>query len=215
MADVEGFEAPPAREAVCGDLRRRIIRGEYPAGSRLTEEQLAGQFRVSRMSVRESLRILAAEGFVRVQPYFGTFVAEMSAKQASDLLEVQGALEPLAAGLAASRRQWDQVAQLKELVNRGSSAAHDGRVEESTALQGEFHAVLAQASGNDSLTTLIAELRDKLDWAYAAQVHRPAGDSWDEHGEIVSAIEEGDPVRAVAAAQRHIREGSEAHKRSI
>ncbi len=74
--------------ALASEVRSRIIRGVYPAGRRVTEEELAEEFGVSRMAVREALRVLATEGFVRVQPYVGTFVAEMTAKQATDLLEV-------------------------------------------------------------------------------------------------------------------------------
>lgn len=203
----EDVEGPVSRAAVCNDLRQRIVQGEYAAGLRLTEEQLAAHYRVSRMSVREALRLLAAEGFVRVQPYFGTFVAEMTLKQATDLLEVQSALEPLAAGLAARRRRWDHVDELKVLVERGRQAVAEGRFDEAAALHGEFHAVLARASGNDSLSVLMADLRDKLDWAYATRVRRPPGVPWDEHDEIVSAIEDGDPRRSVAAAERHMQHG--------
>jgi DNA-binding GntR family transcriptional regulator len=191
-------------ESLCAAIRHGVIRGEYAAGQRLTEEELAAQFGVSRMSVREALRVLAAEGFIRVQPYFGTFVAEMTAKQAGDLLEVQGALEPLAAGLAATRRTPDHLAELKAIVEQGRQAARQGRAEEAWALNGRFHAVLAAASGNDSLSVLITQLRDKIDWVYSTQVRRPPGDSWEEHDEIVAAIEKGNAALAVQAAQSHI-----------
>jgi DNA-binding GntR family transcriptional regulator len=197
---------------VCGDVRRRIIRGAYPAGRRLTEEELAAEFKVSRMSVREALRLLEAEGFVRVQPYFGTFVEEMTSKQASDLLEVQGALEPLAAGLAAGRRTAEHLAELHALVAEGRAAAGEGRGDDAAALHGRFHAVLADASGNDSLSVLVTQLRHKIDWVYSSQVPRPPGDSWDEHAEIVLAIENADQEHAVGAAKRHIQRGSAARE---
>lgn len=204
----------PAEEVpnVGTEVRSRIVRGMYLAGRRLTEEELAAEFRVSRTSVREALRVLAAEGFVRVQAYFGTFVAEMTPKQATDLLEVQGALEPLAAGLAARRRTPVQVAELEALVDDGRRAAREQRVEDARALHGRFHAVLAEASGNDNLSALVGQLRDKIDWVYSTQVPRPLGDSWDEHAEIVAAVAAADAALAEAAARRHIAEGR-AHQR--
>jgi DNA-binding GntR family transcriptional regulator len=202
---------PPER--LHADIRSRIIHGEYPAGLRLTEEELARQYRVSRMSVREGLRVLAAEGFVTVRPYFGTFVAGMTAKEAGDLLEVQGALEPLAAGLAASRRTTDHIAQLNAIVDRGRTAAQEERAKDAAALHSQFHAVLAAASGNDSLSALVTQLRDKLAWAYSAQVRRPPGDSWEEHAEIVATIEGGDSALAVEVAKSHIQRGRVAQRR--
>jgi DNA-binding GntR family transcriptional regulator len=196
--------ATPA-EDVCGRIRRCVISGEYAAGQRLTEEDLARQHGVSRMSVREALRVLAAEGFIDVRPYFGTFVTELTSKQAGDLLEVQGALEPLAAGLAASRRTAEHISELRAIVEEGRRAARAGRAEEASALHGRFHARLATASGNDALSVLIVQLRDKIDWVYAARIRRPPGDSWEEHADMVDAIEKGDAALAVEAAQAHIR----------
>jgi DNA-binding GntR family transcriptional regulator len=204
-----GHRVVTPAEDVCASIRRSVIRGQYAAGQRLTEEEMAGHYGVSRMSVREALRVLAAEGFITVRPYFGTFVAEMTAKQASDLLEVQGALEPLAAGLAASRRTPNHVEELRAIVEQGRQAARAGRAEEASALHGRFHARLAAASGNDSLSMLIVQLRDKIDWVYAAKVRRPPGDSWEEHAAMVDAIEKGDPALAVQAAQAHIRHATD------
>jgi DNA-binding GntR family transcriptional regulator len=118
----------------------------------------------------------------------------------------------LAAGLAAGRRTAEHLAQLHALVDEGRAAAGQGRGDDAAALHGRFHAVLAAASGNDSLSVLITQLRDKIDWVYSTKVRRPPGDSWDEHAEIVVAIENADAELAVGAAKRHIQRGSEAHE---
>jgi DNA-binding GntR family transcriptional regulator len=207
----------PARspaELVAAAIRTHIVRGTYAAGDRLAEEDMASEHGVSRTSVREALRVLASQGFVNVQPYFGTFVGEMTPKEAGDLIEVQGALEPLAAGLAAVARTPEHVAALRDLVERGRAVATSGRGAEASALHAEFHAVLAAASGNDVLVELMVALHHKLDWAYASIVQRPAGESWDEHARIVDAIELGDADAAVDAAHAHIDHGAAAQLRS-
>ena len=94
----------PAADAICAAVRQRIISGHYTRGQRITEEQVATDFKASRMSVREALRMLNAEGFLVIRPYFGTHVATMTRRQVSDLLELQGGLEAMAAGFAARRR---------------------------------------------------------------------------------------------------------------
>jgi DNA-binding GntR family transcriptional regulator len=197
---------------VSAQLRQRIIDGEYQPGERLTEESLADDFGVSRIPVREALRVLASEGFVRAQPYYGTFVAELTARQANDLLEVRGALEPLAARLAAQRCGAEDLAAMKQVLRQGQRAGKAGRYQDLSGLNGRFHELLAGASGNSSLAALISQLRDKIDWVYSMEVRRRARDSWREHAEIVEAIETGDPDRAASVVADHIREAAAAYR---
>jgi DNA-binding GntR family transcriptional regulator len=199
-----------AADAVTATLRQQIVTGHYEGGRRITEEAIAADLGASRTSVREALRVLNAEGFVDIRPYFGAFVAKLSAKAASDLLEVQGGLESLAAGLAATRRSNVDIAELRALIARGRAAAAEARTADSSALHGEFHRVLARATGNDSLTALLVQVRYKVDWVYATAVRRPPRDSWDEHAGIVDAIEAADSTAAAEAARTHARRGSQA-----
>lgn len=189
---------------MCAAVRRRIIVGYYQPGQRLTEEALAEEFRVSRIPVREALRVLATEGFVRVRPYYGTFVAELSAGDADDLLEVRGALEPLAARLAAQRRTPEQVAELRAIVAAGAGAMGKRRYDEVAALNGRFHELVGMASGNSQLRAIVTQLRDKIDWVYSVEVRRRARDSWGEHEEIVDAIDRRDGDGAERLVTEHI-----------
>jgi DNA-binding GntR family transcriptional regulator len=199
----------PAADAICAAVRQRIILGQYAGGERLTEEQIAADFTASRMSVREALRVLNAEGFIVMRPYFGTFVATLTQKQASDLLEVQGGLEAMAAGLAARRRSAADLGELRDIVGQGRRAAVENKAT-SAALHGRFHSVLARAAGNESLVTVMVQIRYKVDWVYATTVRRPQRDSWEEHSRIVDAIETGDPDLAAKVAQVHVQHGSDA-----
>jgi DNA-binding GntR family transcriptional regulator len=194
-------------------VRRSIIRGDYPPGQRLTEDALAEECGVSRVPVREALRVLAAEGFVRTQPYYGVFVAELSAAEANDLLEVRAVLEPLAGALAAQRRTADQLAKLSAIVRDGRRASREKRYDEVSALNGRFHEQLAVASGNSSLTLLISQLGDKIEWVYSVEVRRRAADSWAEHATIVRAVKDQDPTAAADAVRGHIQAAAAAYRR--
>ena len=82
----EAFERPPtSQEAVLAALRQAIVRGELRPGEQVRQEALADRFGVSRVPLREALKILEGEGSVRYVPHRGYFVAELSL---SDLLEV-------------------------------------------------------------------------------------------------------------------------------
>jgi DNA-binding GntR family transcriptional regulator len=191
---------------LCAAIRDDIIVGVFVPGQRLTEDALAERFGVSRIPVREALRMLSSEGFVRIEPYYGTFVAEMSPDEAADLLEIRRVLEPLAAARAAHRRTPKHLEELREIVRLGRQAVFIGELERLPALNTRFHAMLAAASGNTSLNTIVSQLRHKIAWVYAVEPPRRATDSWNEHQLIVDALEQGDAELARAVTIEHIRQ---------
>ena len=89
----DGRTRPPAAPLppVGDELRRLIITGELPPGSRLVEDRLAVQLGVSRNPVREALQALAGEGFVDLLPRRGAVVAQITPAQAEELFDVRGA----------------------------------------------------------------------------------------------------------------------------
>ncbi len=91
----------PLRSVVQDELRRMILSGELPPGSRLVEDRLAERLGVSRNPVREAIRVLSAEGFVEVLPRRGAVVASMGQAEVAELFDARMALETLAARLAA------------------------------------------------------------------------------------------------------------------
>jgi DNA-binding GntR family transcriptional regulator len=84
-------------------LRREILDGERPAGTRLVEQELCARYGVARHSLRAALRALAAEGLIRVEPNRGARVAELSSEDITGLYELRAALETEAARLTLER----------------------------------------------------------------------------------------------------------------
>jgi DNA-binding GntR family transcriptional regulator len=203
----------PSSQVLCSAIRDQIITGVLTPGQRLTEEALAAEFGTSRIPVREALRLLEADGFVRMQPYYGTFVVEISDEEASDLLEIRGVLEPLAARRAANFCTADVLAELQEIVIAGRAAADAGRLTELPALNSQLHGLLAEASGSSILSGLIAQLRHKIAWVYSVELPRRATDSWVEHSLIVEALARRDADSAAALMTAHVRGAEAAYKR--
>ncbi|PKW17029.1 GntR family transcriptional regulator [Saccharopolyspora spinosa] len=79
---------------IAARLRKSIRRGELLPGTRLVQEQLAGEMEVSRIPLREALHALAAEGLIEVQPQRGMIVAELSHGDITELFELRLQLEP-------------------------------------------------------------------------------------------------------------------------
>ncbi|MEU8828276.1 GntR family transcriptional regulator [Streptomyces sp. NPDC048636] len=211
--------------AVCTAIREHIVSGAYPPGSRLTEELLARRYGVSRVPIREALRTLESEGFVITRRHAGACVAQPTEREAADLLDIRGLLEPLGAARAAQRRTEAQLKVLRGLVRLGQERARRGSLGELRPLGDWFHEILAQASGSPSLAGLLVQVRRKIAWVYPSDApHEPerrpersgpggvgghpdpvvrAVASWAEHGALVDAVARGDADRARILATAH------------
>ncbi|MEV5431839.1 GntR family transcriptional regulator [Streptomyces sp. NPDC052701] len=197
--------------SVCTAIRDDIVAGIHERGSRLTEELLARRYGVSRVPVREALRTLEAEGFVVTRRHAGACVAEPTAQEAADLLEMRVLLEPLGAARAARRRTEAHLKVLRGLVRLGQERARGGG-EDLRSLGGWFHETLAQACGSPALTSMLIQLRHKITWMYSVEAPADPLESWAEHGAIVDAVARGDGERARAITALHTERASAAHR---
>jgi DNA-binding GntR family transcriptional regulator len=203
-------EAPRSNsETLANALRKRIIDGELEPGQRLGEVQLASEFGVSRIPLREALRELAAEGFVRSEYYGGTFVAQMDTEAAHDLLDVRAVLEPLAAAQAATRCAPDHLESLYQLVKEGERAFREKRFEDVRESKVRFSEHLAVASQNATLIALMRVVRHKIEWATSIEIMNQVPEETRKQRakllrEIVEAIAARDPDRAAIAASANI-----------
>ncbi|MFF5771062.1 GntR family transcriptional regulator [Streptomyces californicus] len=198
--------------SVCTAIRDDIVSGAHPPGSHLTEELLARRYGVSRVPVREALRTLESEGFVVTRRHAGACVAEPTAREAADLLEMRTLLEPLGAARAAERRSEAHLKVLRGLVRLGQERARRGEAEDLRALGGWFHETLAQASGSPGLIALLTQLRHKTAWMYTVEQPARPADSWAELGAIVDAVARGDADRARALSARHAERAAGFHR---
>ncbi|GAA4897554.1 GntR family transcriptional regulator [Streptomyces coeruleoprunus] len=198
--------------SVCTAIRDDIVSGVLPRGSRLTEEQLARRYGVSRVPVREALRTLESEGFVTSRRHAGACVAEPTEQEAADLLEMRTLLEPLGAARAAQRRTDAHLKVLRGLVRLGQERARRGQAEDLRSLDGWFHETLAQASGSPGLTALLTQLRHKIAWMYAVDHPAQPVEAWAEHGAIVDAVARGDSERARSLTAQHAERWIGAHR---
>ncbi|HEY0249303.1 MAG TPA: GntR family transcriptional regulator [Gryllotalpicola sp.] len=206
-------EARTTPLAIAQVLRARIIGGNYAPGEQLVEDRLAKHFGVSRIPVREALRMLEAEGFVELVPYRGAFVAEVDRDSADHTLEIRAGLEPIAARRAAIFRSEDDLEVLRDAQARGDHATAREQYELLPSLNSVFHSALWSASANNELKNLLDQLKFKIAWVYSLNVRKNAKESWQEHKRILDAVEAGDDIAAEQAMRDHIDAAIEIHRR--
>jgi DNA-binding GntR family transcriptional regulator len=194
----------PLRDVVTAELRRRILSGELAQGERLVEDRLAERLGVSRNPVREAIRVLAAEGFVKVTPRQGASVAVLSADEAEELFDVRMALEGLAARLAARKSTPESADALRAVLDTSREAVADGRLTQVADLNTAFHSAVAEAAGNAYLNLVMGHMLKRAQWVFQQTADVRAPHSWTEHLSLYEAIAAGDEDEAQARAVAHV-----------
>jgi DNA-binding GntR family transcriptional regulator len=201
---IRPIERPvPLRQTVYDALVELIVNGVLQPGQRMVEAELARRLGVSRQPIREAFHRLQAEGWVDLRPGQGAFVHTPTDTEVSQLLDVRALLESEAARLAAGAATPEQVASLRDIWKGGVDAIEAADPERIVAANGRFHAQVRAISGNVVLAELIGLVDRRVRW-YHRQVAQARGlESWNEHAEIIDAIEAGDGDAAAAVARRH------------
>src|SRR5688500_19920593 len=124
-------------------------------GDRLRIEELAQQFGVSPMPVREALHQLAAEGTALRDPFRGFSIAELSPDEAEDLYATRAPLEELATRIAVPRLTSGILEQLREAVARQSHACDDGDAGRFIEADLRFHHILYATAGRPDRKSVV------------------------------------------------------------
>ncbi|SFS74211.1 transcriptional regulator, GntR family [Saccharopolyspora flava] len=205
MTDVPEEEPRvPLRDQVHDELQARISDGRLRPGDRLFEQELAIEFGVSRVPVREAIRMLQSAGMVEVRPRRrGVFVRSLDRQQLEELFDVREALEALAARLAAERSESADVEHLGELVARAREALDDQDTDAMSEANTEFHDKLVALSRNELLASMLEPLHGRL--AALFRLNLEPARVCREHEELYAAIASGDAERAAELARGHVR----------
>ena len=192
----------PLREDIRDTLRGRIFEGYYPPGTRLIERDLAAEFNVSRLPVREALRMLRQEGIVAERASRGMVVASLSEKEVEDLFDVRISLEVLACRLAAQRATAEDLAGLARLLDDAEEALARGAVAEAHRANSGFHDEVTRIADNGFLRSALEPLQGRMHWLFRHVSDLP--ELVREHRELYEAIASKDPDRAAEQSVRHI-----------
>lgn len=178
-----------------------IVIGEIPAGSKISEPELARRFDVSRASLREAIGRLEAASLVTRRPNVGARVVSLSLEELHEIYFVREALEGMAARLAAERMSERQLEALQALLDE------DPEFNPLNAVR-DFHYAIVHASANPRLIHLLCEdlfhLMRMYRHKYGRDTARAAVAS-KEHQQILDALRDRDGEMAELLMRRHIR----------
>lgn len=195
---------PDLTEKVRERLLDAICDGELPPGARLTQEDLALRFDVSRQPVLQALRLLKKDGFVIDAGRRGLMVAPLDAALILHVYEMRAVLDGLAARKAAMAGTKLDTA----ILAQGRKAVASNRIVEMIDADTRFHTLIYGASGNPLLPLAADHQWRHIRRAMGAvlQSARVRDVVWNEHEAILAAIAAGDADRAEKLARRHAEE---------
>jgi DNA-binding GntR family transcriptional regulator len=192
-------------DSVAAALRAALHQGRWSPGAALRQEELAAEFGVSRIPVREALNKLQAEGLVVVEPNRGAFVASLSPAEVHEVFDLRVLLECDVLRHAIPQHTARTLRQLTAL-----QAELDAEDDPNLwlATDAAFHEVLYAPSGRTKTLEMIAVLRASVTRLYRAHLSpNTRRKGWrDEHHALLKAVAAGNAERAVAALTRHLRE---------
>ena len=184
-------------------LRARIHAGALLAGARLDETGLAAELDISRTPLREALKILSAEGLVKIAPRRGCFIAELSLADLEEIFPIMAMLEGRVAFEATTKASPEDIDRLEALHQKLEKHAAAADIDRYYEVNYRFHDALQSLAGNRWLQHLIGDLRALL----RLSRHRSLGlrgrlrESLAEHRALMKALR----ARKAAAAEELMR----------
>lgn len=196
---------PTAQEAVLATLRSDIASGVLAPGEQVVQDDLARRYGVSRVPIREALRILEAEGLLQYHPHRGYFVTELSVQDLTEVYRIRELLEAEALSLVVGQIRDDDIDDLQELLTEVERATAAGDVAAITEANRTFHFAMLHVCGKPRLVRMIRLLWDATDAYRAVYFHDPANLERvnAEHRLMMAALRARDAEGLVAVQAEH------------
>ncbi|PXM25272.1 GntR family transcriptional regulator [Klebsiella variicola] len=190
-------------DILAGELKTLINKGTLRDGDRLVERDLASQFAVSRIPMREAIQQLEREGLVEIYRNRGAVVKTLTAADVYEIYQLRALLEGEAIFHSLENMDPETLARaalVHQLLSSASEPEQQGRYNR------EFHELLYRKCNNQRLLKMIGELREQIE-RYELFQNRLVSDTLkfqDEHQQILMACQQNHPQEARAYTVKHI-----------
>ncbi|NYT86408.1 GntR family transcriptional regulator [Pollutimonas harenae] len=191
---------------VADRLRAMIASRELEAGAWIDEVNLTQELGISRTPLREALKVLVAEGLLRLEPRRGCFVNELSARDLDDIFPLMAMLEGRCAHEAARKVTDDDLQRLEPLHQELQWRAKAGDIDQYYATNALIHEAIQALADNRWLSDLVDNLRKLLSLSRHKSLAYPGRvqESCAEHLAIFAALKARDSDGAEALTRKHL-----------
>jgi DNA-binding GntR family transcriptional regulator len=209
MLATEFKEAITAADRVLVQIRTAIVEGEIPAGTKISEPELARRYDLSRAPLREALARLERCHLIERTPNAGARVVKLSIEGLRSLYQLREELEGLACRLAAEHMTEQEIAEVRALLDQHLSTqrVREGESYYQEAGDVDFHYRVILGSKNPYLINILSDELYFLVRMYRVQLGMNGprvSRAFDEHKAIINAIANRDGELADLLMRRHI-----------
>lgn len=191
-------------------IKQKILDGEYTPGQALGEMALADAYQIKRTRVRQILTKLENDRLVEKLPAKGTFVKSITPELLRNLFEVREALEPMAARLAARRRNEAELQKLIDAFAQLDRTGETGGLEHKEENGAALHRFIRDSARNEiiSSTLELVELQTRRVWHQGLAIEGRINKAFEDHKLLLQHLKNQDEHSAEELMRRHIVEAS-------
>jgi DNA-binding GntR family transcriptional regulator len=198
------IERRQVHEQVYVSLKSAILNGELKPGEKLNQDELAAKYKISRMPIRDALRILASEKIVENIPNRGFTVAHYMDEELKDTLFLRSILEREAMLLARGRLTSADIETMEGLLSKMDECIQRNNLGRLPKLNSEFHFTIYDAVPSKQLLEFIGKLWDRFPRYAMLATIESAQISQEHHLKILEALKNDDYPLAGRLMEDHI-----------
>ncbi|MFJ5161567.1 GntR family transcriptional regulator [Pantoea sp. NPDC088449] len=183
-------------------------RGLILPGDRIAEPELVARLGMSRVPIREALRILESQGIVTSEPYKGIRLMEISHQRLEQIIDVRIPLETLACrrAIEAGRNGTEQLNQLYQGVAQMQAMMQNDDVYGFASADTDFHRTLCSFAHNPVLSNLWESIARQLTVIFGlSTMGKSMSDIIEEHQRLINVFADGDIAKMTDEVENHIR----------
>lgn len=192
-------------DRIVATIDRAVAEQRLPPGTRLVEAQLVESLNANRNHVRAALQRLALKRIVSIEPNKGASIAQPSVEEARAVFTARSVIEGGIIEILVGQSGALNVGLLIKQRDLEQTAIERGQRETIIRESGQFHLLLARLAGNPVLEEVLKDLITRSSLIISLyQRHSDPQCGCDEHGDIITAIENRDPEPAIQCMRHHL-----------
>lgn len=209
---MKAIQKKTLHEEIANNLREMIMSGELREGDKIKENEFCELMDISKTPLREALRVLSAEGLIRLIPNRGSYVTTPTFKEIKEMFDVMSVLEGVCARTAAEKMSNIDYEKLKKIHLQLEENFRLKDQKRYIRINNKYHSFVQELAGNKTLNQIVNGLRQKI-LLYRYKSLNLSGrfeQSIQEHRDLLEAFRKRDAEKAELLMKSHMKKQSEA-----
>ena len=209
---MKAIQKKTLHQEIANNLREMIMSGELREGDKIKEDELCTVMEISKTPLREALRVLSAEGLIRLIPNRGSYVTTPTFEEIKEMFDVMSVLEGVCARTAAEKMSSGDFKKLEDIHHLLEKNFRLKDQKQYIHHNNLYHAFVQELAGNKTLNQIVNGLRQKI-LLYRFQSLNLSGrfeQSIQEHRDLLEAFRNRDAEKAELLMKSHMKKQSEA-----